>query len=66
MNLVILISGIIAVIFFLLSGISLFLGWSWFRIYAIITVLFALTMFILMILRRIKEDWTIGGWKGRK
>jgi len=66
MQLVILISGILAAVLFILSGISFFTGWADFKTLALGFIASAITMFVLMIFRSIKEEWKIGGYKSRE
>jgi len=63
MQLAIVISGVIASILFIISGISYFLKWGNFRIIALGFLVFAISMFILMIIRNVREEWTIGSYK---
>jgi uncharacterized membrane protein len=63
MQLVILITGILASLFFFLSGISYFLKWGNFKSIALAFLAAAITMFILMIIRHVREEWEIGGNK---
>ncbi len=63
MQLAILISGILAALLFILSGISFFTGWANFKTLALGFIAAAIIMFVLMIFRNIKEEWTIGGYK---
>jgi hypothetical protein len=66
MQLSILISGILAALLFILSGISFFTGWANFKTLALVFIASAIIMFVLMILRNIKEEWAIGGYKPRE
>ena len=66
MQLAILVSGILAALLFILSGISFFTGWANFKTLALAFLFVAIVMFVLMIFRNIKEEWTIGGYKSRK
>jgi len=60
MQLAILISGIIASLLFFFSGIAYFFKWENFKTIAIAFLVFAITMFILMIIRNVKDQWKIG------
>jgi len=63
MQITILITGILAAILFILSGISFFLKWGNFKIIALGFLTIAIIMFILMIIRNVREEWTIGSYK---
>ena len=65
-QLAILITGILGVILFFISGLSYFFRWGNFKIIAVGFLAVAITMFILMIIRNIKEYWTIGGQKPKE
>jgi len=62
MQLAIIINGILASILFFLSGISYFLKWGNFKYLAIAFLIFAITMFILIIIRNVREEWKIGSY----
>jgi hypothetical protein len=66
MQITILITGIIAAILFILSGISFIFKWGNFKIIAVAFLAVAIAMFILMIIRNLKEYWTIGGNKPKE
>jgi hypothetical protein len=61
MQLTILITGILGVILFIISGLSFIFKWGNFKLFAVAFLGVAITMFILMIIRSVKEYWTIGG-----
>jgi len=63
MQLAILITGLIAAVLFLLSGLSFIFKWGYFRIFALSFLLSAIIMFILIIIRNVKEEWKIGGYR---
>jgi hypothetical protein len=63
MQITILLSGFLAAILFVLSGISFFTGWGNFKTIAVCFLAVAIIMFILMIIRRVREEWTIGNYK---
>jgi hypothetical protein len=63
MQISILVSGILASILFILSGISFILRWGNFKIIAIAFLGVAVLMFILMIIRNVREQWKIGSYK---
>jgi hypothetical protein len=63
MQISILISGILAAILFILSGIFYFFSWETYKVLAISFLGTAIIMFILMIIRNAKEYWVIGGNK---
>jgi hypothetical protein len=66
MQISILISGILASILFILSGIFYIFKWGNFKIIAISFLATAIIMFVLMIIRNAKEYWVIGGNKPKK
>lgn len=66
MQLAILITGILASLLFFLSGISFFLKWGNFKSIALAFLAVAISMFILMIIRHVKEEWKIGSYKKRE
>lgn len=66
MQIAILISGSIAAILFFLSGISYFFNWFNFQILALGFLVFSVLMFILIIIRNLKQEWTIGGYKPKE
>jgi hypothetical protein len=63
MQLAILITGVLAVFMFIISGLSFFLKWGNFKIIAVCFLALAITMFILMIIRNVRREWLIGGYK---
>jgi hypothetical protein len=62
MQLAILITGILASLLFFLSGISYFFKWGNFKNIAVAFLAAAITLFILMIIRHVKEEWKIGSY----
>jgi hypothetical protein len=66
MQLAIIITGIIGVILFFISGIAYFFKWGNFKMIALAFLVFAITMFVLMIIRHLKEYWAIGGNKPKQ
>ncbi|MCB8999162.1 MAG: hypothetical protein H6540_03710 [Bacteroidales bacterium] len=57
----ILITGILAAVLFVVSGFAYLQSWGNFRIYAIAFLSLAIIMFILVMIRNIREEWKIGG-----
>jgi len=66
MQLAILITGILSSLLFFISGFAYYFKWTSFRLLAISFLVFAISMFILMIIRNVKEQWKIGSYKGQK
>jgi hypothetical protein len=66
MQLAILITGILSSLLFFISGFAYFFRWGSFRILAISFLTFAISMFILIIIRNVKEQWKIGSYQKKK
>ena len=63
MQISILVSGITATVFFILSVLSFTFKWGNFKLFAIIFLVTTILMFILMIIRNVREEWKIGNYK---
>jgi len=66
MRIAILLSGSIAAVLFILSGISFFAGWENFKSLALTFIASAIVMFVLMIIRNVREGWEPGSFKHKE